>query len=809
MPLHTKKLLSQTLLPVQAQDLLQYQNLLFASLKETVDFSGPRLYFPTTDKKSDPLYASPRYEPEAKRLFLPLRWNGEPLALFVASEVHLDAPEAVLPYLAALAQLCVEKIALCKLTSLDRETGLYNAEAMDTLLEQEIERVLTTLRPGPESALEEAYPGHSASVALLVIEPDRISRLNTRFGPLFGDKVLTSLASSVDDLCPEGAILGRDKQRLYLLWPQASQRRVRQLADHLRLHLTGLVLTHEATHEEIAVFASIGFALFPQDFLGWEFQGNSREHTRILQRKARKALKAAQTEGGQRVYAFPDLLARGCSIIKELPLQRFLLDAGRDIGASEGDQFLVWPPDLPTSPDEAAAPPTPKGEIVIVEILEGQSVAEIVHQDEPAWTLTAGDRLTLLPSLQESRVDHAVVPENEGTPLTGLPSFREFLKTWSRQRGDCSTFSIVLLGNLGSPPPSDSKQARENQRHLQETAAWVSRFVPENHLIARHSTNSIVLFLPHIPLPQAMEMARQIEGQGAATQEMAMCIGVATYPCLDAGRPEIVTHASKALEHARLLAPPRIAVLDSITLNISADRLFTQGDLYAALGEYQRSLTLDPANTTARNSLGICFARLGKNTQARKEFETILEQTPENHIAYYNLGCLAMKTGDPQAADVALRQCLRLCPEHVYSQLRLGQLAENQGELETAREHYFAAAASREGEPISHRYLARLARKEGFPDTAREHLHKALAHDPRDGFAMHLLARLYLEAAENLEVASILARESALSQPQRPEYWELWEAILREQGHDERAAAIQRRKPAVGGAAPYGDIVNP
>ncbi|MFO7718466.1 MAG: diguanylate cyclase [Desulfohalobium sp.] len=809
MPLHTKELLPQTLLPVQAQDLLQYQNLLFASLKETVDFSGPRLYFPTADKKSDPLYASPRYEPEAQRLFLPLRWNSEPLALFVASGVYLEAPDAVLPYLAALAQLCVEKIALCKLTSLDRETGLYNAEAMDTLLEQEIERVLTTLRPGPESALEESCSGHSASVALLVIEPDRIDRLNTRYGPLFGDKVLTSTASTVRELCPEGAILGRDKQRLYLLWPQASQRRARQLADHLRLHLTGLILTHEVTHEEIAVFASIGLALFPQDFLGWEFQGNSREHTRVLQQKARKALKAAQAEGGQHVYAFPDLLARGCSIIKELPLQRFLLDAGRDIGASEGDHFLVWPPDLPTPSEDIAPLPTPKGEIVIVDILEGQSVAEIVNQDEPAWTLTAGDRLTLLPALQESNRDHLVQPEKEGTLLTGLPSFREFLNAWSRQRGDCSTFAIVLLGNLGSPPPSDSKQARENQRHLQETAVWVSRFLPENHLIARHSTNSLVLFLPHTGLSQALDMARQIEEQGAETQEMAMCIGIATYPCLDAGRSEIVTYASKALEHARLLTPPRIAALDSITLNISADRLFTQGDLYAALGEYQRSLTLDPANTTARNSLGICFARLGKNNQARKEFETILTQAPENHIAYYNLGCLAMKTGDPQGADSALRHCLRLCPDHVYSQLRLGQLAENEGALEKAREHYVAAAASSEGEPISHRYLARLARKEGLPDTAREHLHKALAHNPRDGFAMHLLARLYLEAAENLDVAATLARESALSQPQRPEYWELWEAILREQGQGERAAAVQTRKPAVGGAAPYGDIFNP
>ena len=792
----THESLSPPLLPVQAQDLLHYQNMLFSSLGEAVSFTGPRLYFPAAEKKADPLYCTPRYEAEARRLFLPLLQGDEPLALFVASDVELDHPEAVLPYLAMLAKLCVEKIALRKMTSLDRLTGLFNAEALGQLLEQEIERILATLSPGSESALEETFSGHSASVALILVEPDAISRLNTRYGPLFGDQVLTKTAETLRELAPEGAILGRDKQRLYMLWPQASGRRCRQLASHLRLHLAGMVLTHEATGEEIAVSASIGLALFPQDFLGWELQGHGREQSRSLQKKSRKALKSAQKEGGNQIYAFQDLLARGCSILRELPLNRFLIDAGRDIGASEGQHFLVWPPDSPATTEDSDPLPTPKGEVVLVDILEEQSVAEIINQDEPAWTLTTGDRLTLLPDLQEQPTSADTPQSQETSTLAGLPSLREFLKIWSRQRGSHSSFALLLFGNLGSPTPNDSKQARENQRHLQATAAWVSRFLPENHHIARHSTNSLVAFVPQLDAEQARGLAHSIVEHGRHARELDISAGVAAYPCLDAGRADILSHARKALEHARLLPVPRIATFDSVSLNISADRQFTKGDLYAAMEEYQKSLALDPANTTARNSLGICFARLGKHSAARKEFEAILEQTPDNHIALYNLGCLAMKEGETEAAEAALHRCLSLCPEHVYSRLRLGQLAETRHALTEARKHFAAAAAHSDGEPISHRHLARLAVKEGHPDRAREHLHKALAHNPRDAYAMHLLARLYLEAEENLEVAATLARESALNQPERGEYWDLWRDILRQQGEDERAAAIQTRHPS-------------
>ncbi|MFW6005424.1 MAG: tetratricopeptide repeat protein, partial [Desulfonatronovibrionaceae bacterium] len=61
-----------------------------------------------------------------------------------------------------------------------------------------------------------------------------------------------------------------------------------------------------------------------------------------------------------------------------------------------------------------------------------------------------------------------------------------------------------------------------------------------------------------------------------------------------------------------MLSFPHVACFDSLTLTVSADRLFTQGDLFRAMEEYELALADDDSNILARNSLAICYGRLGR-----------------------------------------------------------------------------------------------------------------------------------------------------------------------------------------------------
>ncbi|MFW6054609.1 MAG: tetratricopeptide repeat protein, partial [Thermodesulfobacteriota bacterium] len=266
--------------------------------------------------------------------------------------------------------------------------------------------------------------------------------------------------------------------------------------------------------------------------------------------------------------------------------------------------------------------------------------------------------------------------------------------------------------------------------------------------------------------------------------------GIGYYPCLDSTRAEILSNCRKALVHAQMLPYPRIASFDSQTLTISGDRFYAHGDLPAACKEYGLALVLDPENTTARNSLGICLARLGQIDRAAAEFQEVLRLEPENCLARYNLGYVSLKTGNRKKGVASFRKCLELDPDHVFSLLRLGLLAEEEHDLEQAGTYYRQAITIPEGKKHAYRLLGKLAISKGELEQGRTSLQKALTHNPQDAETMHILARLYSEDGQDLEIAESLARKSSALRPERFDFVELLDSILRRQGKPEQARLL-------------------
>jgi tetratricopeptide (TPR) repeat protein len=81
----------------------------------------------------------------------------------------------------------------------------------------------------------------------------------------------------------------------------------------------------------------------------------------------------------------------------------------------------------------------------------------------------------------------------------------------------------------------------------------------------------------------------------------------------------------------------------------------------------------------------------------------------------------------------------------------------------------------------------------GERERAREHLHLALSANHNDAFALHMLARLYLDAGEDPQIAESLARQAAALLPDRQEFWDSLVLALDIQGrHDEARKAAAR-----------------
>jgi Flp pilus assembly protein TadD len=80
----------------------------------------------------------------------------------------------------------------------------------------------------------------------------------------------------------------------------------------------------------------------------------------------------------------------------------------------------------------------------------------------------------------------------------------------------------------------------------------------------------------------------------------------------------------------------------------------------AAANEFQQALALDPSNPRAHFELAVCLLSLGRNDEARRQFEQLKQKTGESRYVTYYLGRLDLLSDDYKSA-------IR----------RLGSLAEN------------------------------------------------------------------------------------------------------------------------------------
>ncbi len=79
-------------------------------------------------------------------------------------------------------------------------------------------------------------------------------------------------------------------------------------------------------------------------------------------------------------------------------------------------------------------------------------------------------------------------------------------------------------------------------------------------------------------------------------------------------------------------------------------QLMQQQLFEAAANEFQQAVTRDPANPRARLELAVCLLQLGRNEEARREFEKLQKQTGESRYITYYLGRLDLLSDDYKSA---------------------------------------------------------------------------------------------------------------------------------------------------------------
>lgn len=783
------------------RDLLELEQRLRDCLHLVLPFEAHAVYFPLQLRSPEP-----QWLPEEKKLLLPLIRRGELLGVFMARIADAGRVDALLPTLPGVVELCLDNLELYKLGRLDPRSGLPTREVLLERLAQETDAIQASFArefngEGGESVRS---PG---TVGVIVVRFDGVHELARTISYGFADQLVGRLVAAFAGQLPDQSFGARiDNRAVAILLPEATRPQCENLAAAVLRAMEQVRLPDPLTGRQLGVQPHAGYALYPQDMDGSRQRG-SDEQGRVLLHKAELAAEVARSRapGGVqtgRVMGYGRLLIEGGHIRQVMPLSRVQTTLGRSVGAREGQHFSVWSVNYAVKGGSGgeSLQPLYKGEIVLLEVRESESVAEILHLGDPAWPIEPDDALTLLQDEQRLSVQDAE-GQDDGVfhrpdPLTGLLRHGDFLARMARSGSECERFSLSLVhvDMTRREQNGTAIQPLTEPEHLMAQVADSVRAVAGRRVFGgRFGLNSLIFFHPDLDGEALHGLYEKLCADVSPRLGVHLGVGLACWPFLDFRPSDMIEAVRKALEYALLLPAPHIGTFGSLALNISADKRHCRGDIFGAIEEYKLALLADEDNVLAWNSLGVCLASLGRHAEARRFFEEARERTPDDPALAYNLGAVCQSLHDNEAAEDYFRACIRLDPSHLYALIRLGQLDEARERLDEAKARFEAAAALDDKSPLPHRHLARLALRQGKVDQAREHLHQALLRNPRDVAALSLMASLYLDGGEDPELAESLARQSVALRPDHKNGWLVLSRALEAQGRlsDAREALLK------------------
>ena len=292
---------------------------------------------------------------------------------------------------------------------------------------------------------------------------------------------------------------------------------------------------------------------------------------------------------------------------------------------------------------------------------------------------------------------------------------------------------------------------------------------------------------------------RELGASVHATGGDVVSVGFSIYPCLKFTKTDTIRNCRKALMHASFYEAGSVVAFDHVSLNVSGDYAFDEGDFRQAVREYSLGLQLCPGEKNLLNSLGVALIEMNRVPAAIESFGQVLALEPDNHMALVNLGYACLRQGNElQALEyfekaLAVHYHLSLAGTDVYRQLgrlycRMERYQEALAVLDRWRQ-----AGDDEGKLLLHRLFGMAYAGTGETLKAIQSLQCALRIYPHDIESMSLLGLLYVEQGEG-EEAGFLLLEKALSLDENEcESWYRYGRALLVAGREREALAAVGR----------------
>jgi len=257
-----------------------------------------------------------------------------------------------------------------------------------------------------------------------------------------------------------------------------------------------------------------------------------------------------------------------------------------------------------------------------------------------------------------------------------------------------------------------------------------------------------------------VELATVISDGLAEIRKETVSIGIAAYPTLSFDKDQILDNAGKALDHAAFFGPGSTVLFDSVSLNISGDIRYQNGDIDGAIDEFKTALLLDPSDVNVHNSLGVCYGILSDYDNARIEFQEAARLDPNEVMALYNLGLISMLTDDTEKALQYFLQAGEKEDDIFEITFQTGNVYLKMGEPEKAKIFLEKAVTLNPESGPAFRCLGECFTAMNMTDHAVSAYKKALRQNPNDAESLSALGYLFDLLGENPEITTILCQQS-------------------------------------------------
>lgn len=294
----------------------------------------------------------------------------------------------------------------------------------------------------------------------------------------------------------------------------------------------------------------------------------------------------------------------------------------------------------------------------------------------------------------------------------------------------------------------------------------------------------IFLLIPNINKSQATTFVRKILQpiHSGLTNKQKISAGIALYPFKDSKKSETVVHCRKALLHASLLGPGHITIFDALSLNVSGDFYYGEGDILRAVREYKHGLLIKPNDVNLLNSLGVSYAMMNRHRMAGDCFTKALSLKGNDFMAWYNMGLGYTSQNNIPKAIQAFEQALLCQVEEEHDAinarkdlpLHLGKLYFLSRDYQNVVKTLLPLAGRHSKTPLPGsvlRYFGEACYHIGNTQEAKIWLQRAIRFNEFDAEALSLLGEIYLASNEGDQIALKLCEKSIELNPAPPLFY--------------------------------------